>query len=80
MERMHYSNNFNSCSLIAICFQPLVPFYKFLKQHLNLKHLLSRDINGIKVMIHLTLILAILLIVYKKHTIISSYKIAKFSF
>ena len=41
-------------------------FFKFLKQHLNLKHLLTRNKNGIKVMVYMTLILSILLIAYKK--------------
>lgn len=56
------------------------PFFKFLKQHLNLTHLVARNINGIRVMIYMTLILAILLIVYKKFNKISGYKIAKFRF
>ncbi|MGB3075273.1 MAG: transposase [Chitinophagales bacterium] len=56
------------------------PFFKFLKQHLNLTHLVSRNINGISVMIYMTLILAMLLIVYKKLNKISSYKIAKLRF
>lgn len=56
------------------------PFFKFLKQHLNLTHLVARNINGIRVMIYMTLILAILLIVYKKLNKISSYKIAKLRF
>lgn len=56
------------------------PFFKILKQHLNLTHLVARNINGIRVMIYMTLILAILLIVYKKLNKISSYKIAKLRF
>lgn len=55
-------------------------FFKFLKQHLNLTHLVARNINGISVMIYMTLILAILLIVYKKLNNISGYKIAKLRF
>src|SRR5580658_3585804 len=42
------------------------PFFKFLKQHLNLSHLTARNKNGITVMIYMTLILSILLIAYKK--------------
>lgn len=56
------------------------PFFKFLKQHLNLTLLVARNINGIRVMIYMTLILAMLLIVYKKLNNISGYKIAKFRF
>ena len=52
-------------------------FIKFLKQNLNLTHIVSRDENGIKVIIYMTLILAMLIIVYKKKNKIGSYKIAK---
>jgi hypothetical protein len=55
-------------------------FFKFLKQHLNLKHIISRNDNAIQVMIYMTLILATLLIVYKKKNKISGYKIAKLKF
>lgn len=41
-------------------------FIKFIKQHLNVSHLVNRTENGMKVMIYMTLILAILLIAYKK--------------
>jgi fructose-bisphosphate aldolase class 1 len=56
------------------------PFFKFLKQHLNLNHLVSRNENGRRVMIYMTLIIAILIIAYKKLNKISSLKIAKFMF
>ena len=55
-------------------------FFKFLKQELNFKHFVSRTENGIKVMLYMTLILALLLIVYKTKNKISSYKIAKIRF
>jgi hypothetical protein len=55
-------------------------FFKFLKQELNFKHLVSRSENGIKVMMYATLILALLLLVYKKVNHIASYKIAKLRF
>ena len=55
-------------------------FFKFLKQELNFKHFVSRNENGIKVMLYMTLILALLLIVYKTRNNISSYKIAKIRF
>lgn len=55
-------------------------FFKFLKQHLNLKHIISRNDNAIQVMIYMTLILAMLLIVYKRKNKISGYKIAKLKF
>jgi hypothetical protein len=55
-------------------------FFKFLKQHLNLKHLITRNENGIKVMVYMTLILSILLIAFKKLNNVDSYKIAKLKF
>jgi len=55
-------------------------FFRYLKQNLNLKHIVSRNENAIKVMLYMTLILSILIIVYKKKNKISSYKIAKLKF
>lgn len=55
-------------------------FFKFIKQHLNVKHLVSRDENGLKVMIYMTMILAILIIAYKKINNIKGFKIAKLKF
>ena len=55
-------------------------FFKFIKQHLNVKHLVSRDTNGIKVMIYMTMILAIVIITYKKLNRIKGFKIAKLRF
>jgi hypothetical protein len=55
-------------------------FFKFIKQHLNVKHLVSRDTNGIKVMLYMTMILATLIIAYKKVNRIKGFKIAKLKF
>lgn len=55
-------------------------FFRFLKQNLNLKHIVSRNDNAIKVMLYITLILSMLIIVYKKKNNVSSYKIAKLKF
>ncbi len=55
-------------------------FFKFLKQHLNVKHLVSRTENGIKVMIYMTMILAVLILAYKKINKIKGFKIAKLKF
>jgi hypothetical protein len=55
-------------------------YFKFLKQHLNLKHIVSRNENAVRVMIYMTLILSILIIVYKNTNKIESYKIAKLKF
>ena len=41
-------------------------FFKFIKQLLNFKHLINRSENGIKVVLYVTMIAAILLIAYKK--------------
>ncbi len=43
-------------------------FFKFIKQNLNYSHLTSRCENGIKVMIQMSLIAALLLIWYKQQT------------
>lgn len=55
-------------------------FFKFLKQELNLNHLVSRNENGIKVMIYMTLIVAILLLAYKKLNKLKGYKLVKLQF
>ena len=55
-------------------------FFKFLKQQLQLQHLVVRQVNGIQVMLYMTLITALLLIVYKKLNEIDSYKLAKLKF
>jgi hypothetical protein len=54
--------------------------FKFLKQEMNLEHFVCNDLNAIKVMIYCTLIVAMLLLVYKKVNAIKSYKIAKIRF
>jgi IS4 transposase len=55
-------------------------FFKFIKQHLNVKHLVSRDENGIKVMLYMTMILATLIIAYKKINKLKGFKITKLKF
>lgn len=55
-------------------------FFKFIKQHLHFKHFLNYSENGIRVMMYMTMITAILLLIYKKVNEIKSYKIAKFQF
>jgi hypothetical protein len=54
--------------------------FKFLKQELNLSHLVSRTDNGIRVMVYMTLILAILIIAYKKLNKLTGFKIPKLKF
>lgn len=41
-------------------------FFRFIKQELNFKHFMSTSINGIKVILYMTLILAMLILMYKK--------------
>ena len=55
-------------------------FFRFLKQELNLKHLVSRTENGIKVMLYMTLMTAMLLLIYKEVNKIAGYKMAKRQF
>ena len=42
-------------------------FFRFLKQELNFNHFTSTSTNGIKVMMYVTLIAAMLVMIYKKH-------------
>lgn len=55
-------------------------FFKFIKQLLNFKHLLNRSENGIKVVLYVTMIAAILLIAYKKTNHLKGFKIVKQKF
>lgn len=55
-------------------------FFKFIKQHLNASHLVSRTENGMKVMIYMTMITAVLLLAYKKINKLRGYKIMKLKF
>jgi hypothetical protein len=41
-------------------------FFRFIKQELNFSHFLSTNENGIKIVLYITLILSILILVYKK--------------
>ena len=51
-------------------------FNRFIKQELNFSHFLSTNINGIKVVLYMTLILSMLILVYKKFNNLG-YKTAK---
>ena len=52
-------------------------FFKFLKQHLNFSHLLSRHDNEMHVEMYMALISVILILVYKKENNLSGYKLPK---
>lgn len=41
-------------------------FFRFIKQELNFKHFISTSDNGIRIILYMTLILSMLLLVYKK--------------
>lgn len=51
-------------------------FFKFLKQHLAFNHLLSYELDAIKIMLYVRLIAAALMLIYKRENGLSSYKIA----
>lgn len=51
-------------------------FFRFIKQELNVSHLVSLNKNGIEVMLYMTLIVAMLLLIYKQANNIG-YKTAK---
>lgn len=51
-------------------------FFRFIKQELNVSHLVSLNKNGIEVMLYMTLIAAMLILIYKKENNIG-YKTAK---
>lgn len=51
-------------------------FFRFIKQELNVSHLVSLSKNGIEVMVYMTLIVAMLILIYKKANNLG-YKTAK---
>jgi len=52
-------------------------FFRFIKQELNFKHLISTKVNGLKIMLYMTMIAAMLILVYKKANDLG-YKLAMF--
>lgn len=55
-------------------------FFRFLKQEMSFSNLLSRTENGIKVMLYMTMIAAMLILVYRKMNNLKGYKIVKLEF
>jgi len=51
-------------------------FFRFIKQELNVSHLVSLNKNGMQVMIYMTMIVAMLILIYKKENNVG-YKTAK---
>lgn len=74
------SNEFNlSAKEIAEAYRKrwdIEVFFRFIKQELNVSHLVSLNKNGIEVMLYMTLIVAMLILIYKKANNIG-YKTAK---
>ena len=54
--------------------------FRFMKQEMNLTHFVCNDSNAIQVMLHCTMIAAMLVLIYKKLNGIKSYKKAKIRF
>lgn len=52
-------------------------FFRFIKQELNFKHIFSTKINGLQIMLYMTMIVAMLILVYKKANNLG-YKLAMF--
>ena len=74
------SNNFElSAEEIATLYRKrwdIEVFFRFLKQELNVSHLVSLNKNGMEVMMYMTLIVAMLVLIYKKANNVG-YKTAK---
>jgi len=84
-QKIHFLTNvhFLSAAEIAELYKSrweIETFFKFIKQQLNFSHLLSRSINGVKAMMYLTMIAAILLTLYKKLNNIMGWAVAKIQF
>jgi len=64
------TNRFDlSCEEIILIYKvrwDIEVFFRFIKQELNFSHLISVNENGIKILLYMTLILAMLILVYKK--------------
>ena len=41
-------------------------FFRFIKQELNFNHFMSTNENGIKIILYMTLILSMLILIYKR--------------
>lgn len=52
-------------------------FFRFLKQELNFKHIFSTKINGLQIMLYMTMIVSMLILVFKKANNLG-YKLAMF--
>jgi len=82
-ENKHYwflTNDFNlSAQEVSEAYRrrwDIEVFFRFIKQELNVSHLVSLNKNGIQVMLYMTLIAAMLILIYKKANNLG-YKTAK---
>jgi Transposase DDE domain len=72
-----------SCAAIAGIYRnrwEIEVLFRFMKQEMNLTHFVCNDINAIKSMMYCTLILSMLILVFKQQNHIKSYKFAKIRF
>ena len=81
-EKIYFvSNNFElEASEIANLYRQrweIEVFFRFIKQQLNFSQLVNRNLNGVKVMIYMTLILASMIIIYKNKNDLKEFKIVK---
>jgi hypothetical protein len=69
-EYWFLSNRFDlPCQEIILIYKKrwdIEVFFRFIKQELNFSHLISVNENGIKILLYMTLILAMLILIYKK--------------
>lgn len=84
-ESLYFITNINELSAVQIAAiyrhrWDIEVFFRFIKQELNIKHLLSHSINGIEIQIYVTLLLAVLLTVFKMSNHLKGYKIPKLRF
>ena len=74
------SNIFDLCAEVIVLFYrkrwDIEVFFRFLKQELNLSHFFSTKVNGIKIILYMTLILSMLILIYKRKNNLG-YKTAK---
>ena len=77
---MQFANHFSlTINPHYISTAPIEVFFKFLKQNLSFSHFISTSENGIKVVLYMTLITAMLVLIYKRENEMG-YTIGKFSF
>jgi len=55
-------------------------FFRFIKQELNAKHFVSRNLNGISIILYMIMIVATLLLIYKLSNNLSGFKLVKLRF